>query len=246
MFILTHPNTHSFGARYYNSDLSIWLSVDPMSDKYPSLSPYVYCANNPVRLVDKDGREIEIKEIVNNTIVDGEPPKQGLNKRVVNFLNNLDIKAQGHFDNSRYEGHSDGALSGQMYKQDYIVGGAMLGLITGLGAMLEGGFTILGLLTTTNSADDLFANSQGESGIQQCFSGHHAKTVIGIGKGALSFSGWGVALRKGIKTKGAFQFFDSGINMFSTGINTFNTIDSFTNENVNKNESTDKKEQKGY
>ena len=45
-------------ARYYNSDLSIWLSVDPMSDKYPSTSPYTYCANNPVRLVDADGREI--------------------------------------------------------------------------------------------------------------------------------------------------------------------------------------------
>ena len=47
-----------FGARYYNSDLSIWLSVDPMSDKYPSLSPYVYCADNPVKLVDVDGRKI--------------------------------------------------------------------------------------------------------------------------------------------------------------------------------------------
>ena len=43
-------------ARHYHSDLSIWLSVDPMSDKYPSTSPYAYCANNPVRLVDPDGR----------------------------------------------------------------------------------------------------------------------------------------------------------------------------------------------
>jgi RHS repeat-associated protein len=47
-----------FGARYYSSDLSIWLSVDPMSDKYPSLSPYVYCADNPVRLVDPNGCEL--------------------------------------------------------------------------------------------------------------------------------------------------------------------------------------------
>ena len=30
-------------ARHYNSDLSIWLSADPMSDKYPGLSPYTYC-----------------------------------------------------------------------------------------------------------------------------------------------------------------------------------------------------------
>ena len=47
-----------FGSRYYSSDLSIWLSVDPMSDKYPSLSPYVYCANNPIRLVDPNGEDI--------------------------------------------------------------------------------------------------------------------------------------------------------------------------------------------
>ena len=48
-----------FGARYYDSDLMTgWLSVDPMSDKYPNLSPYNYCAWNPVKLVDPDGRMI--------------------------------------------------------------------------------------------------------------------------------------------------------------------------------------------
>ena len=48
-----------FGARYYDSDLMTgWLSVDPMADKYPSLSPYAYCAWNPVRLVDPNGEEI--------------------------------------------------------------------------------------------------------------------------------------------------------------------------------------------
>ena len=43
--------------RYYNSSLSIWLSVDPMSDKYPSTSPYTYCGNNPVKLVDPNGED---------------------------------------------------------------------------------------------------------------------------------------------------------------------------------------------
>ena len=49
-----------FGSRYYSADLSIWLSVDPMSDKYASLSPYVYCADNPVKLVDPNGEDIWI------------------------------------------------------------------------------------------------------------------------------------------------------------------------------------------
>ena len=54
----TETGLSYFGSRYYSSDLSIWLSVDPMSDKYPSLSPYTYCANNPIKLVDPDGMKI--------------------------------------------------------------------------------------------------------------------------------------------------------------------------------------------
>ena len=56
-----------FGSRYYNSDLSIWLSVDPMAAKYPSFSPYVYCANNPVKLVDPNGEDYEVV-VEGNTI----------------------------------------------------------------------------------------------------------------------------------------------------------------------------------
>ena len=45
-----------FGARYMDHELmTMWLSVDPMMDKYPSFSPYAYCAWNPVKLVDPDG-----------------------------------------------------------------------------------------------------------------------------------------------------------------------------------------------
>ena len=58
-----------FGSRYYSSDLSIWLSVDPMAAKYPSLSPYVYCADNPVKLTDPDGRWIPGLDDDNNIIV---------------------------------------------------------------------------------------------------------------------------------------------------------------------------------
>ena len=47
-----------FGARYMDHELmTMWLSVDPMADKYPSISPYAYCVWNPVKLVDPDGRD---------------------------------------------------------------------------------------------------------------------------------------------------------------------------------------------
>ena len=44
-----------FGARYYSSDLSVWLSVDPLSDGRPSLSPYNYSSWNPVMRIDPNG-----------------------------------------------------------------------------------------------------------------------------------------------------------------------------------------------
>lgn len=48
---------HYFGARYYDSDLSVWLGVDPMEVKYPDQSPYSYCGNRPVNVIDPYGMD---------------------------------------------------------------------------------------------------------------------------------------------------------------------------------------------
>ncbi|MDY5193030.1 MAG: RHS repeat-associated core domain-containing protein [Candidatus Aphodosoma sp.] len=48
---------HYFGARYYTDHLGIWTSADPLLDKYPSISPYSYCSNNPLKFIDPDGRD---------------------------------------------------------------------------------------------------------------------------------------------------------------------------------------------
>ncbi len=81
-----------FGSRYYSSDLSIWLSVDPMSDKYASLSPYVYCADNPVKLVDPNGEDIEIV-----TIIDGN----GNKIITINFTAKIVNKSSHSFNESK-------------------------------------------------------------------------------------------------------------------------------------------------
>jgi RHS repeat-associated protein len=47
-----------FSQRYYLSDISIWASIDQLKEKYPNLSPYMYCAGNPIVLKDPDGRTI--------------------------------------------------------------------------------------------------------------------------------------------------------------------------------------------
>ena len=47
-----------YGQRYYGiSYIPMWLSVDPLLDKYPGISPYHYCHWNPIRLIDPDGKE---------------------------------------------------------------------------------------------------------------------------------------------------------------------------------------------
>ena len=56
-----------FGARYMDHELmTMWLSVDPLADKYPSISPYAFCAWNPIKLVDPDGRIIDSASVTQN------------------------------------------------------------------------------------------------------------------------------------------------------------------------------------
>jgi RHS repeat-associated protein len=49
-----------YGARYYDPRTAIWKGVDPLAEKYPNVGGYVYCINNPIRVIDPDGREIVI------------------------------------------------------------------------------------------------------------------------------------------------------------------------------------------
>ncbi|HHU47369.1 MAG TPA: hypothetical protein GXZ40_05675 [Bacteroidales bacterium] len=48
---------------FYHPDLSILHSVASLSDKYPNLTPYHYCSNNPMNRVApnrKDDYEISV------------------------------------------------------------------------------------------------------------------------------------------------------------------------------------------
>ena len=46
---------YDFGARFYNPRTLMWLTQDPLAEERPDLSPYVFCAADPVNMVDPEG-----------------------------------------------------------------------------------------------------------------------------------------------------------------------------------------------
>ncbi len=62
-----------FWHRFYDPEIGRFIQIDPMWDKYPSLTPYQYCpirdscwsANNPLRYIDPDGQRIMSANQVN-------------------------------------------------------------------------------------------------------------------------------------------------------------------------------------
>ena len=55
-----------FGARMYNPAIARWTASDPMSEKYYGISPYVYCANNPILFTDIAGNSYSEFDVEGN------------------------------------------------------------------------------------------------------------------------------------------------------------------------------------
>jgi hypothetical protein len=51
-------NSLDFGSRIYDSRIGRWLSVDPLQNNYPFLTPNNFVANNPIIFIDPDGKRI--------------------------------------------------------------------------------------------------------------------------------------------------------------------------------------------
>jgi len=105
-----------FGARYYSSDYSIWLSVDPLSDNTPFASPYAYCINNPIILHDPNGEdwyEVENTDTKQKEIKWTDHKSQdAMNEAGVkgNYLGEAVVHFQGSNDEKLGE---DGTLTGE-------------------------------------------------------------------------------------------------------------------------------------
>jgi len=80
---------HYFGARYLDSRLSMWFGVDPLAEKYPDWSPFVFTLNNPIRMIDPDGRAAV-------DAVDGDHP--GIVDRIKQNLSDLGNSVKSYFN----------------------------------------------------------------------------------------------------------------------------------------------------
>ena len=53
---------YDYGSRFMDPVIGRWTSIDPHAEKYQALSSYAYVANNPLKFVDEDGKDIIIPQ----------------------------------------------------------------------------------------------------------------------------------------------------------------------------------------
>jgi RHS repeat-associated protein len=80
------------GARFYDSDVARFLSLDPHAADYPSLSDYSYVAGNPVMIVDTDGKDNIMYLVILDDAADGE----GIMNELQAMYDNLGINIKVH------------------------------------------------------------------------------------------------------------------------------------------------------
>lgn len=79
-------STYDYGFRIYNPQIGRFLSIDPLSNKFPFYTPYQFAGNKPIVAVDLDGREdVWVHELTD----------YGTNKRITTTRTvNAEVKKQ--------------------------------------------------------------------------------------------------------------------------------------------------------
>ncbi|MDE6342061.1 MAG: hypothetical protein K2K93_07070 [Muribaculaceae bacterium] len=76
-------NEYDFGARRYYSAVPHFTSPDPLCENFRHLSPYLYCANDPVNKIDPTG-------MIWNDPKEAEELIKDINKKISSYQNDVD------------------------------------------------------------------------------------------------------------------------------------------------------------
>ncbi|AEE49135.1 RHS repeat domain-containing protein [Haliscomenobacter hydrossis] len=91
-------NLMDFKARWYDPNIGRWNVIDPHSDRYLNLSGYASMANNPIRIIDPDGKDLIVvnkrNEELRRVEASGEDRHYKVNQKAFN-------KASASFMNGR-------------------------------------------------------------------------------------------------------------------------------------------------
>lgn len=121
-----------YGARYYDPETSIWLSVDPKAYAFPHLSPYNFMMNNPINVIDPGGDSawtVNVETGQRNYVDD----RGGAEQQIVSYINNdgHDLGTKIIDGGDFYHGQIDGgylASGTNFWNSD---GSVNMGLISG-------------------------------------------------------------------------------------------------------------------
>ena len=96
-----------YGARMYDPTIARWTSADPMAEKYYQMSPYGYCAGNPVNVVDPRGDSLLIKDpIILEAIYNGLLNRENISIRIIDGVvdpSSLEPESDDFFMRDLYE-----------------------------------------------------------------------------------------------------------------------------------------------
>ena len=205
---------YDYGMRMYDARLGRFMSVDPLTKKYPTLSPYQFASNSPISGVDLDGLEYfyaangtllgQLGTSTEVRVIDESKISQDGVKELVNLANNFGVDSKAaapyldkfssdlgvtHDVFEAFEAVIDKESSGNAEESKAI------GNVT-MNFLKEGGSSDLKTLSDVTQYDNTFAQGATEKNLNE-FSGKtetqkNSKFALGAAINALGFS-------KGIK-----------------------------------------------